>query len=209
MMKRIVPFLLGFMVCSTLSLADYSDGFITAGEYEYGVEWNSYDPPLIVEGGGADVIEMRNFGRLEVRYTSIPINGNWYTGGILDILLDGNSELLYLGGETEEITIYDDALATLKGGRIDYITSFQYTATKHVNIYSQPGWSWLEADKDLDGELEIVGIMGLWQDSTAFNINFVDRTEFGYDPTWMNINVVPEPATLPLICFGAALIRKR
>ena len=52
MMKRVIPFLFGLVICSSLSLADYSDGFITAGEYEYGVDWFSYDPPLIVEGGG-------------------------------------------------------------------------------------------------------------------------------------------------------------
>mgnify|MGYP000698694945 CR=1 FL=1 len=52
MMKRTALFLFGFVICSSLSFADYSDGFITAGEYEYFVEWFSYDPPLIVEGGG-------------------------------------------------------------------------------------------------------------------------------------------------------------
>ena len=52
MVKRIVTFLLGIMVCSSLSFADYTDGFITAGDYEFGVEWFSNNPPLIVEGGG-------------------------------------------------------------------------------------------------------------------------------------------------------------
>ena len=52
MMKRMIPILLWLAIYSSLSLADYSDGFITAGEYEYGVEWFSNDPPLIVEGGG-------------------------------------------------------------------------------------------------------------------------------------------------------------
>jgi hypothetical protein len=52
MMKRIAPYLLLIAVCVSVSFADYIDGFITAGEYEYFVEWNSYNPPLIVEGGG-------------------------------------------------------------------------------------------------------------------------------------------------------------
>ena len=52
MMKRIVPYLLLMAACVSVSFADYSDGFITAGEYEYFVEWNSKNPPLIVEGGG-------------------------------------------------------------------------------------------------------------------------------------------------------------
>ena len=137
-MKRIVPFLLGFMVCSALSLADYSDGFITAGEYEYFVEWNSKNPPLIVDGGGADWIEMRNFGRLEVRSTSSPLGLD--VGGIWDILLVNDSELLYLDGLTDIMTIGSNAEAVLKGGSINYICSFQYTDTKHIDIYSQPGW---------------------------------------------------------------------
>ena len=52
MMKRIVPFLLTVFVCTSVSFADYSDGFITAGEHEYEVRWSSSTPPLIVEGGG-------------------------------------------------------------------------------------------------------------------------------------------------------------
>ena len=41
-----------FCICLHISFADYDDGYITEGEYEYFVEWDSYDPPLIVEGGG-------------------------------------------------------------------------------------------------------------------------------------------------------------
>ena len=43
-----------FAVCflSPVLFSDYEDGYITEGEYEYVVEWNSKEPPLIVEGGG-------------------------------------------------------------------------------------------------------------------------------------------------------------
>lgn len=50
--KTVLPYLLLFCVCTSVSLADYSDGFITEGEYEGGVEWFTADPPLIVDGGG-------------------------------------------------------------------------------------------------------------------------------------------------------------
>lgn len=206
MMKRMVLFLLGLVICSSLSLADYSDGFITAGEYEYGVRLFNHDV-LIVEGGGADIIEARDFSNLEVRYTSSPLGLD--VGGVYDILLDGYSELLYLDGETEAITIYDDALATLKGGSINYIDSLQYADTKHIDLYSQSGWSWLYDDEDLDGIDDIVGITGLWENDTAFTIGFINDYTFGYDPVYMNINIIPEPATLLLISLGAALIRKR
>jgi len=206
-MKRIVPFLLGFMVCSTLSLADYSDGFITAGEYEYGVDWFSYNPPLIVEGGGADLIEMRNVGRLEVRSTSAPLGLD--VGGIWDILLADNSELFYLGGLTDIMTIGANAEAVLEGGSINYISSMQNTDTTHIDLYCQPGWSWLYDDEDFDGIDEIVGITGLWEDDAAFTIGFINDYTFGYDPVYMNINVIPEPASLLLLGLGLVMFRRK
>ena len=153
------------------------------------------------------MIEMRNFGRLEVRYTSIPINDDWNTGGIRDIHLADDSELFYLGGINDLITIGENAEAALKGGKINGIRSYQYTDTKHIDLYSQPGWSWLYDDEDFDGIDEIVGITGLWQDDSDFTIGFINDYTFGYDPVYMNINVIPEPTTLALLALGGLLIR--
>ncbi|RKY06199.1 MAG: hypothetical protein DRP65_12050 [Planctomycetota bacterium] len=150
---------------------------------------------------------MRNHSRLEVRNTSTPLQ--WNVGGILDIVLLGG-DLIYLGGETEEITIAGNSEAILKGGRIDYITNMQYVdELKNISIYSQPGWSWETTFDPAEQEDIITGITGLWEDNTAFAINFINDVD--YDPVWMNINIVevPEPATLLLISLGAALIRKR
>jgi len=47
-----MPTLFGVLFYVSVSFAGYSDGFITAGEYEFGVTWRSNDPPLIVNGGG-------------------------------------------------------------------------------------------------------------------------------------------------------------
>jgi hypothetical protein len=199
MTKKVLTFFIGFLVCLSVSLAGYSDGFITAGEYEGFVTWTSSNPPLIVEGGGAVSIEVRNSGRLEVRSTSTPVNGNWHTGGITDIGLLGYSHLDYLGGITEEITIASNATANLTGGRIDAITSMQFAATKHIDLYCQPGWSWVG---------QKVGITGLWENGIAFNIELINDSD--YDPTWMNINVVeiPEPVTLTLLGLGGLFLRR-
>ena len=203
MMKNMLPFLTGLIICASVSLAAYKDGFITSGEYEYGVRWYTNDPPLIIDGGGADVIEMWDYSCLEVRSTSTPINNDFDTGGIWDIFLDDHSELLYLNGATEEITIEENAKAILRGGRIDAITSMQYATLKHIDFYCRPGWSWLLNDQDK------IGITGLWENSTPFSIEFIDDAD--YDPAWMNINVieVPEPTALTLQALGGFLIRRK
>jgi hypothetical protein len=50
MMRRISPCFLLMVVFAPALLAGYSDGFITTGEYEYGVEW--FSGSLVVNGGG-------------------------------------------------------------------------------------------------------------------------------------------------------------
>ena len=177
-MKKIVPLLFLFYAGFCFAaLGDADDGYLTEGEYDYFVELFNHDV-LIVEGGGADIIDLWDYSYLEVRYTSTPLSN---TAGIWDIFLDDYSKLLYLDGETEEVSIYDNATATLKGGRIDGISSYQFASTKHIDLYCQPGWQWFyESD-------EIAGITGLWENDTAFTIDFVDKDYLGYDPVWMNI----------------------
>lgn len=202
MMKRIVLCLLFIAICVSASFAGYDDGYITAGEYEYAVEIFG-DNTLIVEGGGADGIEMRDYSYLEVRNTSVPLSNS---SGIWDIFIDDYSELLYLDGITEEISVYDHAIATLKGGRIDYLRSMQHVSTVgNITIESQLGWSWIEDGSD------ITGITGLWANDDAFTINFFDDGTGYYDPTWENINVaiVPEPATLILFGIGGLMLRRK
>ena len=52
MKKSVFPYFLVLCILVSTSFADYSDGWITEGEYEGGVEWFTTDPPLIVDGGG-------------------------------------------------------------------------------------------------------------------------------------------------------------
>jgi hypothetical protein len=196
-MKRLLGLLMFAYISVSMSLAGYSDGWITAEEYEGTVRWTSNTQPLIVDGGGAMNIEMRNYSQLEVRSTSTPLG---LGSGIQYIGLKDNSHLDYFDGETFNLMLYDNTTANLYGGRIDYLTSFQYTASTRVNIYALPGWSWISDDP-------LEGIQGQWWDESSFQIKF-DNIE-GRAPVWMNVNViVPEPTTLLLMTVGCFLIRK-
>jgi hypothetical protein len=199
MMKRIVLFLLTIGLPVYGGLAD--DGFLTTGEYIGSVTWRSFDPPLIVDGGGAYQIAVRDYGRLIVKSTSKPLG--FLTGGVYDILLGNNAQLLYLNGVTEYILTTQNTTAVLKGGSINYIKTMRYAVPDNENviIYAQDGWSWIDNDP-------LKGIQGNWFDSgLPFSIKFIN--DFDYGPVWKNVKVIPEPATLSLLALGGLLLRRK
>jgi hypothetical protein len=125
-------------------------------------------------------------------------------GGILDIGITDNGLLYYFSGLTNVIDVALNASATLRGGSINYIKSRQYTistgADPHIDLYSQPGWSWMSDDP-------LLGIQGLWQDGSPFAIEFINDQD--YDPVWTNIVEIPEPATLAMFGLGTLLLKRK
>ena len=202
-MKRLWQFLVLAVCCTPVFGGIADDGFITTGEYSLlSITWRSYDPPLIVDGGGANEISVRDNGRLIVKSTATPLQ-MYGPGGVYDILLYHTSQLLYLDGVTEYIRVGQNTTAVLKGGSINYIKTMRYAVPDNENviIYARDGWSWIDNDP-------LKGIQGNWFDSgLPFSIKFIN--DFDYGPVWQNVKVVPEPATLAMFGMGGLLLHKR
>lgn len=204
MMKRAVLYLLVMAVMPVCygSLSDVPqtvDGYLKDDEYATLTITLERDEELFVTGGGAECIEAEDYTYLEVRSTSIPVNGDWNTGGIMDIFLSGNSSLLYLDGITDEISIGQNATAIIKGGTVNALTIGRSpSGLCEATIYCQEGYTKTSS-----------GISGLWADGTAFDIDFINVGSYPPTADYVNIVVVPEPATLALLGIGGFLIRRK
>lgn len=202
-MKRNLVFLvMAISLPAFGGLAD--DGFLTEGEHEWFITWRSFSPPLVVDGGGALEISVRDYGRLIIKSTSKPLNMDG--GGVYDILLFDNAQLEYLNGVTEFIRVTQNNAVELKGGSVNSIKTMRYAASGNENIFIhafQDSWSWIDGDRNK-------GIQGYWlADGKYFRIEFFNDDVFGTDPVWMSVKVIPEPATFLLIGIGGLLLRKR
>jgi hypothetical protein len=205
MMKRFVPCFLAFFLCVYPGFAwlyesdAAADGYLTKGEYDGGNVTLQGFEELFVIGGGANRISARDHSYVEVQYTSTPLSFN---SGIYDIMLYDDSRLLYLGGITEEITLYKNASAVLRGGRIDYITLLRRPQDFcYVTIYCLDGWQWNYVNEQKKG------ITGQWQDGSAFDITFINvASPFPPTADFIYVVEIPEPASLVLLAFGGLLI---
>lgn len=204
MMKRIWPCLLTFTIWMPICFGNLSkyeetaDGYLSTDEYAFS-PWLEGEEKLIVGGGDATTIDTWDSSRLEVYSTSLPLS---YTGnrGVYDIHLHDDSSLLFTGGATESITVKTNALAELRGGVINYLTIYNLgSMTSSATIYCQEGY-----------QMDATGISGLWEDGTAFDIQF-DNVGSPFPPTanFVNVEIVPEPATLAMLGLGGLLLRRK
>ena len=203
MMKRLFPCLL--LILSTCvvfaNLSEYDetkDGYLSTGEY-VDSPWLEGNEKLIVNGGDATTADLWGSSRLEVYSTSLPLSYS-ENRGLYDIHLADNSSLLFAGGATECIYVSTNATAELKGGLINYLKIANLgSMTSSATIYCQEGYRKTAS-----------GISGLWADGTAFGIQFDNvGGPFPATANFVNVEIVPEPATLALLGLGGLLIRRK
>jgi len=133
-------------------------------------------------------------------------------GGVWVIGLAGSSRLEMLGGEVNTLSIGTHATAVLSGGSIREIDSTQYVWA----LMGQPPETVWTPHITMICDVESVvynettrRLTGNWLDGSAFNIQLLDRTAWGYDPAIENIRFIPEPGTLALLSLCGVLMRVR
>jgi len=207
-MKSMIPFFL-IVGCLSTVYAQYENGGVIT---TYVGDADCLSGLLVVKnGGGASLLQIENYARLEVQATS-PLG---YMGGIWDIKLFGHSHMGYFGGQTEELSMRNYSTAKLYGGRIDYITSYQKVFDVIV------GWD-KQGKPIFNTHIEMfvrdykynpasMRITGTWEDYTTFNIKLLDQSsDPRFDPAIDNIKftIIPEPATFVLLILGGSLLRR-
>lgn len=122
----------------------------------------------------------------------------------------GYSTLDFSGGEVHVFDIGSYATATLSGGLIEEIRSYQFA---WIQEGDPPVWvpnPHIAFVCDVESVFHNAGtnlLTGNWLDGSAFSIQLVDID--GYSPAIENILFIPEPTTIALLLTGAFFIKRR
>jgi hypothetical protein len=106
----------------------------------------------------------------------------------------------------------NEATAVLSDGRINNLDSWQ-VAWKYEGQPAELVWvphiEMLVKNKTYNTLTKI--LKGTWGDDSLFNIQLIDRTQYGYSPAIENIQftIVPEPMTLGIMGLGIFFLKKK
>jgi len=184
---------------------------IISNTYEYGVILRNNES-LLVTGGGADQVECRDYSYVEVKGTTSPLQLD--VGGIFVLDLMNNSHMTFYNGEVGAFTIWNQAQAVFKGGRIDYISSYQTVPDVFVG-YNEQGEPIFDKFRHIEMFVKsylynptTTTLTGTWADNSTFAIKLLNQA--GYDPVIDNIKfiLVPEPVTVCLLVLGGLFVNR-
>ena len=205
-MKKLMLLLIAVGICTSVSFAGY-----TYVSNTYGPVPNlSGNETLLVTGQGGDsLIYLSDFSYANIQGTSLLQQS---VGGIWEILLANNSHLDMSGGELHELSMNNNATATLSNCLIQSIYSTQGTwkwnndvdppvtvPNPHITFYHSGAVPTVQEIGGFDY------LVGSWIDGTDFQIYLHDT---GYD-VYDNFNFIPEPMTLAFLGLGGLLIRRK
>lgn len=197
-MKKTTLYILFICVFFSVSFATYT---YTITEYQGVSDLTGTESILFTGNGGTGTFGMQDSSFASIQGTSTLGDG---TGGIWHIDLLHSSELEMSGGQVNMLSINNDATATLTGGIIQQIWSYQYIISgPHITIVYFG---------DLPAYNETTNVLtGLWGNGDPFSIYLSDvpASSYGYSPAIDNIRFVPEPTTLALLAFGGLLMRQK
>jgi len=194
------------MKLSTITIALVLCLISTTFAYDYVIEngddfgdltLNNYET-FLMTGGEGHHLNLFNWSEATIQNTD-PLIGE-HDGGVWHISLAGYSHLDFSGGEVHYLGMNSYATATLSGGLIEQIYSYQVVAPDpHIEIICRDHL-WHSSTNILTGT---------WEDYTTFNIQLFDQTP--YTPVIDNIKftIVPEPFSLLLLAAGGTLLARR
>ncbi len=213
-MRKMVLLLMGVWACSSVALGAFD---VTISSGYHGTQRLEGEESLLMTGGGVVGIDAYDASYVEIQNTA-PYQVN--VGGIHDLDLNQNSTMIFFGGEVRGIDIYGNANASLRGGQIGSIESFQ-----DADDLVQVGWDEENNVPIFRKHIEMIVrewshntqtnlLTGIWNvDSDnddlfdTFGIQLHDQA--GYDPVMENITftIIPEPMTLLFFGFGGLAVR--
>ena len=214
-MKTVVQYLPVICVIASVSFGAFDHTISNTYEYDVKLENES----LLVTGGGAELIWAKYSSYVEIENT-LPLQID--VGGIADLSVDDSSSLNYFGGETDLLKVRNNATASLRGGRINYISSYQ-----DADDLVQVGWDYENNVPIFRKHIEMIVrqwaynsqtkvLSGVWNvdnnnDSLFDTFTIQLHNQTGYDPVIDNITftIIPEPLTLLLFGMGGILLRRK